>query len=1158
MACLFGIGLSRRPVAGSFAGSRHGRCSCLRMCRGKRVRIFALIVALQIPAAAQVATGNIRGVVVDSTEAVIPNARVTLTNAGTGAQRAVLTNDTGDFNAPSMPLGDYQIAAEVAGFQRKVLTGITLQVDQTVNIRIVLEPGTATQSVEVTSSAPLLEAQTSSLGQVIENKRILELPLNGRNPFGLGLLAGGTTPFYGLTTNLPFVAGGGRFSANDILIDGVDDNIRNFAGSVGRNGIAYTPSVDAVEEFKVKTNNLSAEYGRSAGYTVSATIRSGTNQYHGSLFEFLRNDKLDANNFVSNFSGKPRAKFRQNQFGGTIGGPVRLPYYNGHDRTFFFFDYQGTEIRQAAGSALSDVAPASWRTGNFSSNPSIIYDPASRVLGANGVVTANPFPNNIIPENRLDPTVLKYQSLMPLPNVGGPETTSRNFIATSPSQDSRKQGDVRIDHRLFRNNNLMGRFSFSQDSNPSQGSYVYSPLNTLFNTRNLVLSDTQVFTPSVVNEFRFGFNRSNSSQVALKVDEASAFAAQNGLQFGPVTGFPSVSFAYSGNGLGANEFSSFGAAASTLVFENSFQWADHLSVIRGAHTFKMGGEVRRFRFDHLPGFPLSGSYIFQSTFTANPSVAGRTGDPYADFLLGFQTQVTGSGQKDWSRQRDLYVAPYFQDDWKISRRLTVNLGFRYDLYTQPVDARNVGGVFDPYSLSDLGRYGVIRLPGQNGNTAAIVQGHHLNLAPRFGFAYQASPRFVVRGGYGIFYSQREQNRQVTELANTQLNFVTITTPPVNPAATVAPPIHFTSPLTVEAALTPDFAGYTPARPLAVGTNLLTADILNSRFPMLQQFNLSLQYEFFAGLLVEAAYAGSHGEHWVQRVNLNQLPWSAAVAGQNKQTDLPFPYINGPIGWDTGNVYSNYQSVNLRVEKRFSHGLTFLTNYTISKNTESGGSGNAIFNQQGDTRAWDKYNLRLERGLSPLDIPQKFVTSALYELPFGPGKRYLAGRGIAGEIFGGWKVNGILTLQKGFPTDFRYPVLPPVFNTLNRPNRVIGQPLLVANPGFDQYFNPLAFSAPPQVLNNLGQLIQTFGNAGRAILRGPGSRNLDFSLFKEFRITERTRLQFRGEAFNVSNTPTFTLPSATSSGLTWGNANFGKLSGSQTVGRQIQFGLKLLW
>jgi hypothetical protein len=457
-----------------------------------------LVVAIafhSLAAFAQVATGNIRGTVADTTDAVIPNVKVTLTNTGTGAQRVVTTNDSGDFNAPFMPLGDYQIAAEIAGFQKKVMSGINLQVDQTATIRIVLEPGAVTQSVEVTSAAPLLESQTSSLGQVIENKRIVELPLNGRNPFALGLLAGGTTPFQGLNTNIPFIAGGGRHSANDILLDGVDDNIRNFAGNVGRNGVSYIPSVDAVQEFKVKTNNFSAEYGRSAGYTVNATIKSGTNGYHGSLFEFLRNDKLDANNFVSNFAGKPKAKFRQNQFGGTIGGPVRLPHYNGRDRTFFFFDYQGTEIRQAAGSSLSDVAPASWRQGNFSSSTRNIYDPASRQLNSTGVVTAEAFPNNNIPQSRLDSTVLEYQKLIPLANVGSQESSSRNFISTSPRETGRKQGDARVDHELFKGNNLMVRFSFSEQSQPSQGAYIFSPEDTVFNSRNLALSDTTSSAP---------------------------------------------------------------------------------------------------------------------------------------------------------------------------------------------------------------------------------------------------------------------------------------------------------------------------------------------------------------------------------------------------------------------------------------------------------------------------------------------------------------------------------------------------------------------------------------------------------------------------------------------------------------------------------------
>jgi len=1109
-----------------------------------------------VPVYAQVATGNIRGTVVDSTEAVVPGVTITLTNVSTGLRRVVHTNDQGDFNAPSMPLGDYQVTAEITGFQRKVLTGINLQVDQTATLRIALEPGAVTQTIEVVSTAPLLDSQTSSLGQVIENKRILELPLNGRNPFVLGLLAGGTTPFKGLNTNIPFIAGGGRHSANDILLDGVDDNIRNFGGDVGRNGVAYIPSVDAVQEFKVKTNNFAAEFGRSAGYTVNATIRSGTNDLHGSFFEFLRNDKLDANNFVANFAGQKKSKFRQNQYGATVGGPVRLPRYSGRDRTFFFVDYESTQIRQAAGSSLSDVAPASYRRGDFSSSTRLIYDPQTRRPGPAGFVTSDLLPNNSIPQSRLDAAVLKYQDLMPLPNVGASGSTSRNYISSSPRETSRDQGDLKIDHRLFEGNNLTARVSISQQYRPNQGAYIFSPQESVFHTRNATLSDTHIFSPTVVNEVRFGFNRSNSSQNALKLDESIAFAAQNGLSNGPVIGFPSVDFRYSGESFGQTQFSGFGAASSTYNFENHFQWADHLSIIRGSHTLKTGGEARRFRFDRLPGFPLNGTYFFGAIFTANPSVSQQTGLPYADFLLGVPTRVTAQNQKDWSRQRDLYAGFYIQDDWKATRKLTLNLGFRYDFFTQPMDARDTGGVFDPYGQSRLGRFGVIRIPGKDGFSRSIIQGHYKNFAPRFGFAYQATPKFVIRGGYGIFFSQREQNRQVTDIANTLTNFQIITTPPVVVESTITPPIRFTSPLTVESQLDPDFSRYNARNPL--GTAFLAGDIGNSRYPMLQQMNFSLQYELVPGLLVETSYAGARGIRWVQRINVNTVRFEDALAGRNTQADRPFPFVQESIGWDTAVVNNWYHSFNLRVERRFSQGLTFLANYTVSKNIDSGGSGNSLFDQQGDTRALDAYNLKLERGISPTDIPQKLALSSLYDLPFGRGKRFLGHGRVLHHIVGNWQVNGILLLRSGFPSDFRVARLAPVFNTANRPNRVLGQPTLVENPGFDQYFNPRAFGVPPTVPNIRGAPIQTLGNAGRSILRAPGSRNLDLSLFKDIPTSEKTRLEFRVEAFNLSNTPTFELPNARSAGLTVGDPAFGRLTGSASVGRQVQFGLKFLW
>jgi hypothetical protein len=427
-------------------------------------------------AAAQVATGNIRGTISDSSGGVLVNCSVTVVHVQTGLQRVTSTNDQGDFNVPSVPVGEYKITVSLPGFQTKALTGIVLQVDQTATIPITLEPGAVTQTVEITAAPPVLDAQTSSLGQVIENKRIVDLPLNGRNPFQLGVLSGGAVAFSGLTTNLPILAGGGRHNANDILLDGVDNNLRNFNGKVGRAGLTYIPSVDAVEEFKVKTNSFSAEYGHSAGYTMNATIKSGTNAYHGSAYEFLRNDILDANNFVSNYSGKPKAKFRQNQFGATFGGPVQLPFYNGHDKTFFFGDYEGLQIRQAATSTLLDLPPDVFRSGDFSSSPTRIYDPGTRTMGPNGIVVSDPFPGNVIPTSRLDPTALKFQSLIPAINVGSPTSVTRNFLSVAPQSTHRNQGDVKIDHRLSDKNNLMARTSISNQNIPSQGSFILQPV----------------------------------------------------------------------------------------------------------------------------------------------------------------------------------------------------------------------------------------------------------------------------------------------------------------------------------------------------------------------------------------------------------------------------------------------------------------------------------------------------------------------------------------------------------------------------------------------------------------------------------------------------------------------------------------------------------
>jgi hypothetical protein len=573
----------------------------------------------------------------------------------------------------------------------------------------------------------------------------------------------------------------------------------------------------------------------------------------------------------------------------------------------------------------------------------------------------------------------------------------------------------------------------------------------------------------------------------------------------------------------------------------------------------MGGDIRRFRYDRLLSVPASASYYFGPTYTSNPSLSNSGGLPYADFLLGLPTSVTNQNSIDWSRQRDLYMGPYIQDDWKVSRRLTLNLGFRYDLYTQPLDAKGTGGMFDPYAASSTGRLGIIRVPGKDGNTQAIVAGHHRNFAPRFGFAYQATPKFVIRGGWGIFFSNREQNDQTTDMAMSLLNFRNINMPAVSRQTTVTPPYRFNSPLVVSNVIDPQFTAFSGTSPLSADSGSFNeADIAFSPFPMLQQFNVSLQYELLPNLLIEGTYAGARGVHWVQRIDLNQVSFANALLGKNTQADRPFNFLASAEGLDTANVSNWYNSANLRVERRFSHGLTLLANYTISHATDSGNAGISTYGNQANTRAMNSYNLNLEHGLSSLDIPQKVVLSGNYELPIGAGKVLNLRNAVLNQIIGGWQTNGILVLRSGLATDVSAGLLPPVFATINRPNVVLGQPLLVPNPGFDQYFNPAAFTVPGTVPDYRGTPIQTFGDAGRMILRGPGQRNLDFSLFKSFRLAERKQLEFRAESFNLSNTPTFNLPSPTSAALTVGNSSFGKLASSQTVGCQMQFGLKFLW
>ncbi len=1109
---------------------------------------------------AQTATGTINVVAEDSTQAVVPKVAVTVANKGTGLTRRGSTGALGEFQATFLPAGEYTISVQANGFKRSTLASFTLQVDQNATVRLTLTPGDVVETIQVTESTPLLEADTSSLGQVIENRKILELPLNGRNPFALGLLAGNTTPVVGMGTNLPFIAGGGRFSSNEVLLDGVDNNTTVTSGAIGRSGIAMQPSVDAVQEFKVKTNSFSAEFGHAAGAVISASIKSGSNDFHGTLFEFLRNDKLDANNFFTNAAGLPRAAFRQNQFGGVLGGRII------RNKTFFFGDYQGTRQRTAAASNIGSLPPSSIRGGDLSSLRVPIFDPLARRIGPAGTVVSTLLPGAIIPQSRINSSSAAVLKLIPDTNFGAIGAQSRNFFRQVPRGFDQDQWDVRVDHAVTSNHYLFGRVSKSNQTNPQPGTIdgFIGGSNTLYrDIFQVVLNDTYVFSSTVVNEFRAGYTRHNGSRLVNQVGEGAKFAVDNKVALFPfpVTGFPSIAFNFSGQSTGSTQFDGFGGGSSDLNYENRFHFADTISVNRGKHGMKMGADIRRNRFDTLRGSPFFGQFIFGSIFSSSSDTPG-SGAPFADYLMGFPSLIQGTQMLDWGRQADLYFGTFFQDDWKLSKRLTLNLGFRYDLYTQPIDIRDRGGLFD----IDKARFAV---PGKDGYTRGIVDGDHNNFGPRVGFAYQVKRRLVVRGGYGIFYGLRDQNQEVTQLAGNNPNTPALIAPVVTASSTIAPPYTINTPVRAGPTAT-TLEAYSAASPLT--RTIRSQGFHDARFPRLEQYNFSLQFQPSEALLIETSYQGARGRDLASLfINVNQVPFEYALNGRNIQSQRPYPMINGVIIPSFSRAKSNYNAFNLRVEKRHRNGLNFLMNYTWQKNMEEGGSGPSAFTQNGGTSiSLDTYNLSRETGLAPIDVAHIFNVSYGYELPWGPGKRWLNGNRMVGKVVGGWQVNGITTMRGGFPTDIRTNRLPPIFNTFNVPDRVKGEPIQVkSGRGPDSFFNPAAFRVPGTTPSTTGAPIQLYGDSARRVARGPGSVNFDFSLFKQVSFSERIRLQFRAEAFNLTNTPTFSLASSNSPPMTCigrtpgsacndNNPQFGKLSGSQATGRQIQFGLKLLF
>ncbi|HVT93405.1 MAG TPA: TonB-dependent receptor [Bryobacteraceae bacterium] len=1052
----------------------------------------------------QIVSGTIVGRASDASGAVVPGAAITATSAGTGTQRTASTDADGNFVIAQLNPGVYSLSATADGFKKYSVSRIELLVDQSVRVDIHFELGAVTQQVDVTAGTAQVESETSSLGQVIDSHQVLELPLNGRNFMQLANISSGVVPAYnGRSATITNQSGrsdlavhvsGGRGDANSYLIDGVETRNMWF------NSPSVLLSVDAIHEFKIQKNSFSAEYGQGSG-VVSLVSKSGSNALHGSAYEFLRNSDLDAANFFDNYFRNPKAPFKQNQYGITAGGAIV------RNKLFFFGDWESMHSRKSG--TLSALVPTPAQlSGNLAglrSSKGAIIDPG----------TGAPFPGNIIPQARISSVTQKFIQYVPVPNTN---LAGTNFVIQKSTNRDDLQYGIRVDYQISQSDSLFGRYTNYDSGLYKPGTGVLSGSNFPYSGQNAVIQETHIFSPRLLNVFNVAYNRSRvfnswENTPTSLANELGIHLRQTSAEYG----LPSVGLSggyYAGGGAGINQ----GGLDSLPQFNDTLSW------VRGRQTFKFGVDARFIRFDERLGLNNNGSFSFDGRYT---------GSPVADFLLGDTAAMTaqiGLGVGHW-RSKSLNV--YATDDVKLTPKLTLNLGLRYE-YDQPFyDRDHHEGYFD----TSLGQF-VVGISKEQSPIAVNIPGvvyapnlrqgiwfpDYNNFGPRAGFAYQLGGNTVLRGGYGLFYSKTQGN---------ELQFK------IN-----APPLVFAASLT-GSPTTPNLnwdrdAFPDPSSPSFPVTTLSPFSIdPRDRTPYIQEWNLGIQHSFGSDWLAEVSYAGNKGTKLDERVNINQayLPDPSAITPI--ATRRPFPSF-GDILSSNLQESSNYSALQTRLEKRLRGGFSVLAGYTYSHaiDTASRGSGGS----------WHQnaHDLTADRGSSDFDVRHRLTVSYIYELPFGHGRRLFGNaQGIADKLADGWAVNGISTFMSGnyfsvtVPGDRAnvggYP--------FQRANRSCDGNLPYGDRTIDHYFDTSCFSLTPA---------GTFGNAGRNIVEIPGINNWDFSVVKNTRFGERIQTQLRFEFFNLLNHAQFNQPD-----LTVGDALFGAIRSARD-GRISQMALKILW
>ena len=1053
------------------------------------------LVCLLLSAAsayAQLDLGSIDGTVTDSSGGVIAGANVQVRNLDTDFVLKLVTNSSGLYSAPLLRPGQYQITVEAPGFQRVVRSGVVLQVQDKLRIDFQMQLGQATESVGVTGDAPLLESESATTGEVINTQQITELPLNGRDWLRLGRLAPGTVSTY-YARDRSFTANGMRSIENTYLIDGVS-NVSYLRGLDDRRRDVIRPSPDALQEFKVETSLFSAEFGQSAGAVINATLKSGTNRPHGSLFEFGRNAAFDATPFFQP-AGTSKPRFNQHQFGGTLSGPIV------RDKLFFFFSYEG--LRESNPSPQSDAVPTlAMRNGDFSGGVTI-YDP-STLRTVNGVAVRDPFQGNQIPMARWDPVARNLITAYPAPNQSG----VRNFVYNPASTTTSDQTNTRMDYRIGSKDQIFGRYS-QLDSPTLNPAALPPPANLPVTvtdvTHGVAGSWIHNFGPTFIEELRYGFNRIQSSQSTGT--QPNNYGIPNALAPG-VQGPPVI------NVTGLNSLGAQGNIPIDKLSE-THEVLDNITKVLGNHTLKAGFDFRlisAFTNSTLNG---KAALTFNGAYTQLPSSRSNTGAPFGDFLLGLaQTGTVGS--RIVADEQGKVYAGYFQDDWKVTRTLTLNIGIRYEVATPYVEANNHSAnfIYAPNSP----RYGTLALAGVNGNSRELINTDTNNVAPRFGFAWQALKKTVVRGGYGIFYGQDEGYGVVARMVGNPPFFVSVAFPSdqLNPLLTLSGGFP-ASAIDPKNAVNPAAVGYPKDSPL----------------PYVQQWGLNVQQELVGDWIVEAGYVGNLGLKLNGARDLNQpLPGAGAINGRR-----PYPTF-GSIRAVEPFDRSTYDGLNLRAEHRFTRGFSFLASYTWGHAIDIASAING--EDDYSVLPQNSRNLNLERGDASFDVRQRLATNYIWELPFGRGKAWATGR--ASRLFGGWSIQGVTEVEAGHPFNITTSTDPSNTGTTERPNRLRSGHLPADQRTINHWFDTAAFVLPAQF---------TFGNAPRNALHGPGRYNFDTAIHRQFAITERFRLTFRAEAFNAFNHPQFSNPNGTI-----GSALAGTINSTIVPQRQLQLGLRL--